>query len=155
MQHEGADSSDLMASEVRAECVCLGAPLLTVVRREPIFSVDFHSSGRLATAGADSDVKVSMGDMIQWFVAFLNPPQIWQYDAESATNSFTFLSNLSRHLKTVNVVRFSPDGKVALLALSCTHACMCRRNAGLWKRWYVFNVLLALHRVCLRCFPLA
>jgi chromatin assembly factor 1 subunit B len=27
--------------------------------KEPIFSADFHVSGRLATAGGDNDVKVS------------------------------------------------------------------------------------------------
>lgn len=26
--------------------------------KEPVFSVDFHSSGVLATAGADSEIKV-------------------------------------------------------------------------------------------------
>jgi chromatin assembly factor 1 subunit B len=26
--------------------------------KEPVFSVDFHPSGRLATSGADNDIKV-------------------------------------------------------------------------------------------------
>jgi hypothetical protein len=26
--------------------------------REPIYSIDYHSSGRIATAGGDNDIKV-------------------------------------------------------------------------------------------------
>eukprot|EP00123_Amoebidium_parasiticum_P010804 comp20335_c0_seq1/m.25608 comp20335_c0_seq1/g.25608 ORF comp20335_c0_seq1/g.25608 comp20335_c0_seq1/m.25608 type:complete len:760 (-) comp20335_c0_seq1:14-2293(-) len=62
--------------------------------KEPILSVDFCGD-RLATAGADNDVKM-------WRIeggAGAEPPKV------------TFLSNLSRHSKAVNVVRFSPNGQ--------------------------------------------
>lgn len=63
--------------------------------RDPIFSVDFHPSGRVATAGAD-DVK------------------IWKFDYDTQKQPeqlFAFLASLNRHTKAVNVVRFSPDGE--------------------------------------------
>eukprot|EP01124_Arcella_intermedia_P000028 TRINITY_DN1001_c0_g1_i1.p1 TRINITY_DN1001_c0_g1~~TRINITY_DN1001_c0_g1_i1.p1 ORF type:complete len:431 (+),score=105.72 TRINITY_DN1001_c0_g1_i1:44-1336(+) len=58
--------------------------------RLPIYSCDFHSSGKLATGGGDSLVKV------------------WKLDPESS--SFQFLSTLKGHNNPVNCVRFSPDG---------------------------------------------
>ncbi|EDV25181.1 uncharacterized protein TRIADDRAFT_26010 [Trichoplax adhaerens] len=62
--------------------------------KEPIFSIDFsqasNSLWRLASAGGDADIK------------------IWKVDQDEDGNITTeFLSNLSRHTKTVNVVRFS------------------------------------------------
>lgn len=66
--------------------------------REPVYSLDFqHSSDgthRLATAGVDTTVRL-------WRVG-LGP------DGKAAVD---FLSNLSRHTKAVNVVRFSPTGE--------------------------------------------
>ncbi|XP_063676158.1 chromatin assembly factor 1 subunit B-like [Bolinopsis microptera] len=66
--------------------------------RDPVFSADFSMGEgcqwRMATAGADSDVKM-------WRVV----PHRDGKDAE-----VTFLSNLRRHTNTVNCVRFSPDG---------------------------------------------
>lgn len=35
-------------------------PLIAWHSKEPIFSLDFHPSGRLATGGADNDVKVTI-----------------------------------------------------------------------------------------------
>ena len=34
-------------------------PQISWHSRDPIFSVDFHSSGRIASAGGDNDVKVT------------------------------------------------------------------------------------------------
>ncbi len=38
------------------------AKILQIVwhEKEPVYSVDFHSTGILATAGADKEIKVSM-----------------------------------------------------------------------------------------------
>jgi len=58
--------------------------------RLPIYSCDFHTSGRLATGGGDSLVK------------------LWKLEGEST--SFEFLSALKGHNNPVNCVRFSPDG---------------------------------------------
>lgn len=68
---------------------------------KPVYGVDFHACGgaqegwRMATAGADSTVKV-------WRV---QP----QPDADKGL-AVTFLSEL-RHKGAVNCVRFSPDGR--------------------------------------------
>jgi len=68
------------------------AKVLSVVwhDKEPVFSCDWHSSGRVATGGADKEVK------------------LWRVDATAAT--VTFLCGLARHAACVNVVRFSPSG---------------------------------------------
>ncbi|XP_020787570.1 chromatin assembly factor 1 subunit B [Boleophthalmus pectinirostris] len=68
--------------------------------KEPVYSLDFqHSSDgrthRLATAGVDTTVRL-------WRVD-LGP------DGKAVVD---FLSNLSRHTKAVNVVRFSPTGEL-------------------------------------------
>uniref|UniRef100_A0A672JTV8 Chromatin assembly factor 1 subunit B n=1 Tax=Salarias fasciatus TaxID=181472 RepID=A0A672JTV8_SALFA len=68
--------------------------------KEPVYSLDFqHSSDgrfhRLATAGVDTTVRL-------WRVE-TGP------DGKAAVE---FLSNLVRHTKAVNVVRFSPDGQL-------------------------------------------
>ncbi|XP_077584219.1 chromatin assembly factor 1 subunit B [Stigmatopora nigra] len=68
--------------------------------KEPVYSLDFqHGSDgctthRLATAGVDTTVRL-------WRVE-MGP------DGKAAVE---FLSNLSRHTKAVNVVRFSPSGE--------------------------------------------
>nr|XP_057937461.1 chromatin assembly factor 1 subunit B [Doryrhamphus excisus]XP_057937462.1 chromatin assembly factor 1 subunit B [Doryrhamphus excisus] len=68
--------------------------------KEPVYSLDFqHSSDgrthRLATAGVDTTVRLWRVDM--------GP------DGKAVVE---FLSNLTRHTKAVNVVRFSPTGEL-------------------------------------------
>ncbi|CAN9497673.1 unnamed protein product [Ophioblennius macclurei] len=68
--------------------------------KEPVYSLDFqHSSDgrfhRLATAGVDTTVR------------------LWRVDTGPDGKAVVeFLSNLVRHTKAVNVVRFSPDGQL-------------------------------------------
>jgi chromatin assembly factor 1 subunit B len=64
--------------------------------KEPVLSVDFHPTGRLATGGADNTVK------------------IWRVRPSTSDDSVSveFLSNLKRHTRAVNVVRFAPNGEL-------------------------------------------
>jgi protein HIRA/HIR1 len=69
-------------------------------KRHAIYSIDFQPGGpRLATGGHDSAVKL-------WNVeAFLNPGQ------GGAGTGDSLLATLSNHTKSVNIVRWSKDGK--------------------------------------------
>lgn len=97
--------------------------------KEPVLSVDCHAE-RLVTAGADCDVKVVIslpigyakfysigGNMtIPQYVVGLTAlyvfSQIWRLGInDDGTAKVEFLASLNRHTKSVNVVRFSPNGK--------------------------------------------
>ena len=70
--------------------------LLNVVwhDKEPVFSIDWHPSGRIATGGADKEVK------------------IWRVEnIASAKPQVKYVCSLVRHMSTVNAVRFSPNGR--------------------------------------------
>ena len=104
----------------------LSTPEIVWHGKEPVFSADFHRNGavwRLATAGADQDVKVGAKQFIKLNIAEslaevnlfkINIPQIWKVvrneDSENGKTRILFMANLSRHTKAVNVVRFSPNG---------------------------------------------
>ncbi|KAG1681784.1 Chromatin assembly factor 1 subunit B [Nymphon striatum] len=74
-------------------------PEISWHNRDPVLSVDFQLKGdsieRLATAGTDSHVLV-------WYVSH----------GESGAVKIDFASDLTRHQKAVNIVRFSPNGEI-------------------------------------------
>lgn len=89
--------------------------------KEPVFSADFHRKGpnwRLATGGADNDIKVVMrnSDMACWSDCFVFLYcQIWKVLLEGESGKVAkieYMASLSRHQKAVNVVRFSPCGEL-------------------------------------------
>lgn len=118
----------------------LDTPEIAWHGKEPILSVDFNKVGstwRLASAGADKDVKVLKYLDRKPFVSnlpqvstlpfcvfyrcystrsvlflFFFYTQIWSIiTSEDQQTKIEFLANLSRHTKAVNVVKFSPKGK--------------------------------------------
>jgi hypothetical protein len=87
-------SSTECAREPLGESLARGVWVATV--QEPVWSVDFHKSGYLATAGADKEVRL-------WRVE----------EGADGQPSVTHLESLTgSHNKGINVVRFSPSGDV-------------------------------------------
>ncbi|KAF1990420.1 WD40 repeat-like protein [Aulographum hederae CBS 113979] len=74
------------------------SPLLIAWHNEnnPIYSAHFepNGKGRLATAGGDSNVR------------------LWKVEADKEDRKVTYLSTLTKHSQTVNVVRWCPKGEV-------------------------------------------
>ncbi|KAK5104776.1 Chromatin assembly factor 1 subunit [Lithohypha guttulata] len=74
------------------------APLLISWHEDslPIYSVHFdpHGKGRLATAGADNNIR------------------LWKLERDGEDAKVSFLSTLVRHTQTVNVARFCPKGEM-------------------------------------------
>ncbi|XP_065649687.1 chromatin assembly factor 1 subunit B isoform X2 [Hydra vulgaris] len=74
----------------------LYTPEISWHQKEPIFSVDFcPNTFKLASSGADFTIKI-------WLVK--------EQNEDDRSISIEFLANLDRHVKPVNVVRFSPNG---------------------------------------------
>lgn len=74
----------------------------------PIYSAHFepNGKGRLATAGGDNHVRV------------------WKVQADGPERKVEYLSTLSKHNQAVNVVRWAPKGKLAIvhLCIGCSQA---------------------------------
>jgi chromatin assembly factor 1 subunit B len=92
---------------------------------QPVLSLDFHpASGRLATAGADHDVKVPplppfrpVVGLASSHVLTLSVLQIWTIAPDGSDGKLptaTFQSGLApngtAHNSAVNAIRFSPSG---------------------------------------------
>lgn len=107
----------------------LDTPEIAWHGKEPILSVDFSKIGskwRLASAGADNDVKVfclrfslcllsSLFNKLISFCLSYSLTQIWSIVSSEDHTEIEFLANLSRHTKAVNVVKFSPKGKLSFI----------------------------------------
>jgi chromatin assembly factor 1 subunit B len=87
--------------------------------KEPVYSVDFHSNGTLATAGADKEVKLwavsyacSCGCELQGVLILVLTAFEFQIgQGEDGYATAEHVHTLTGHSKTVNCVRFSPSGK--------------------------------------------
>lgn len=97
-------------------------------KNDPILSADLHESGILATGGADNEVKASSSQRarLERLPQGCASAQIWRLDFDGAAARLAFVAGLQGHQKTVNVVRFSPDGALPLLLplLLCPNARM-------------------------------
>lgn len=90
------------------------APLLVSWHNDntPIYSAHFepHGKGRLATAGGDNNVRVSLGAMLCTSTTPANKQQLWKIEGSGEDRSVTYLSTLAKHTQAVNVVRWCPRG---------------------------------------------
>lgn len=105
-------------------------PEISWHNRDPVLSIDLQPASndgvlRLATAGTDSHVLVitlHTYSVLHDFIfrvkySFLTIPastsfQIWSVTvAENGAGNVEFLSDLARHQRAVNSVRFSPNGE--------------------------------------------
>lgn len=90
------------------------APLLVAWHDDntPIYSAHFepHGKGRLATAGGDMHIRVSVGGS-QIRNCKLTRGKLWKVEASGEERKVTYLSTLKKHTQAVNVVRWCPRGK--------------------------------------------
>jgi chromatin assembly factor 1 subunit B len=95
-------------------------PLLVQWHEEnaAIYSAHFapHGTGRLATAGSDNTVRV--GNPL--YATSMLTGQIWRVEQHNEERKVIYLSTLSKHQQTVNVVRWSPRGASNCM-LHCTY----------------------------------
>jgi chromatin assembly factor 1 subunit B len=93
------------------------APLLITWHdnNAPIYSAHFEpgGKGRLATAGGDNHVRVCNKAASQMGTA--NKGQLWKVDQEGEDQKVEYLSTLTKHSQSVNVVRWAPKGDSSLL----------------------------------------
>ncbi len=99
--------------------------------RQRVLSLDFDASGRLATGGSDNNVNVRENFEIIFLIdsseksyllllaksnfsaAFVSFTQIWRLTInEDGSFQADIQASLSRHTKSVNVVRFAPVGEL-------------------------------------------
>ena len=100
-------------------------PEISWHNRDPVLSIDLQSKSpdgliRLATAGTDTHVLVSF--FFRWrllyialidFVVFFYHLQMWSVSVgDNGAGMVEFLSDLARHQRAVNTVRFSPNGEI-------------------------------------------
>jgi hypothetical protein len=101
-------------------------PLIHWHGRAPIYSVDFHVSGRIVTGGGEPDggggVKVRSRTpclLLSAFARGRERTQLWRCNSGNRHGASTpngdpmdveFVADLQGHARTVNAVRFAPTG---------------------------------------------
>uniref|UniRef100_A0A7S2X1S9 CAF1B/HIR1 beta-propeller domain-containing protein n=1 Tax=Chloropicon primus TaxID=1764295 RepID=A0A7S2X1S9_9CHLO len=113
--------------------------------KKPVFSVDFSAEGDLATCGADKEIRL-------WKVVDKpvvpannnnnnnNKGEGQQQGGEAPSSKeetaagVEYLCSLSHHQKTVNVVRFSPDGSAIVSAGDSGEVVVWRKNTKAEQR---------------------
>lgn len=84
-------------------------------KNDPIMSLSFYGRELLATSGADAEIKVRAPAPAALAAALTARAQLWRIAVpEDGTIGATYVTGLQAHEKTVNAVRFSPDGAAAL-----------------------------------------
>lgn len=110
--------------------------------REPVYSLDFHPSGLLATGGGDKEVKLwkvtptvpwCWSNAAQGVADNCMPVQSQLEHDEAGEVTVRHQGSLTGHAKAVNCVRFSPTGAAANTTLcTCCLAmqllCLPQRN---------------------------